>query len=109
MSTGSYAGCILGTSEKARIENCYVYHSKTLDKWGAAIGYSFNATIKNFYYNRGTLASNTNYKDSNVGKYDSDFLFEGTHICDLLNQWIGEKEGYTHWKTDATLPAVFDK
>ena len=109
MSTRSYAGCILGTSDKAKIENCYVHHSKTLDKWGAAIGYSFNATIKNFYYNRGTLASNTNYKDSNVGKYDSDFLFEGTHICDLLNQWIGEKEGYTHWKTDATLPAVFDK
>lgn len=116
----SYGGGIMGThgTKRTYIRNCYVYHNqKTIGNWGAAIGVLQNdATINSFYYDQGSLykkKASKNIKDpstdSNVGKYDSDFLFEGTHICDLLNQWIGEKEGYTHWKTDATLPAVFDK
>lgn len=94
--SGSYVGGIMGTSSgsKINIQNCYVYHNKTdITRWGAAIGaLQKNVTINSFYRNKGDLygvkVSSSNYKTSEIGVYDSDYQYNSTHICDLLNKWI---------------------
>lgn len=96
----SYAGGIMGTSSgsKINIQNCYVYHNKTnITRWGAVIGaLQNNVTINSFYRNKGELygviVSSSNYKTSEIGVYDSDYQYNSTHICDLLNKWIEANE-----------------
>ena len=112
--SSSYRGGISGYASDGIITNCYVYSNYSIE--GQMIGEAERTIIENCYYGQSSPPlideDNNNCTKSNNKRFDATFHTTSapiTHICDLLNQWIGEKEGYTHWKTDATLPAVFDK
>ena len=112
--SSSYRGGISGYATDGTITNCYVYSNNKIE--GQMTGEAKNTIINYSYYGQNSPPiigeDNGNNTKSNNKRFDATFHTTSapiTHICDLLNQWIGEKEGYTHWKTDATLPAVFDK
>jgi len=96
-SSGNKIGSIVGLSNEnevtLNIRNCYIYHtqSNTTD-WYSAIGYSiYYSSIRNFYYNKGSLyGGSIGTKPQNDLQYDASFKVESKHISDLLNDWIDE-------------------
>lgn len=87
---GTFNGGISGQSNKGQIHNCYIYQESIPNYWGAVLGKSADTTMRKFYYN------NCSYfvfvgeysTSSNATKYDENFKVSGTHISDLLNNWI---------------------
>lgn len=90
--SGYYIGSIAGTSfSNASINNCYIYHTEETSSWGAAVGNLQKGTIKNFYYNKGSLYSSKSgtLTKENTKKYDeSSFKVNDTHISTLLDNWV---------------------
>ena len=103
--SGSYIGSIIGRTSNDKktfnIRNCYIYHNQNTSNWHAAIGYTQNASIRSFYYNMGELnGGELGTKLQNVEKYNQNFKFNGTHISDLLNNWIdttGKGSAYSQY------------
>lgn len=103
---GSIAGSCFGNN--THINNCYIYHSQTTSRWGAAVGNLIKCTIKNFYYNKESLYSSKSgtLTKENTKKYDeSSFKVNDTHISTLLDNWVTDPNrttysGYTfkRWK-----------
>lgn len=98
---GSIAG-ISVSNTFFNIDNCYIYHNKSTNYWGAAIGQAYKGNIQNFYYNRGEPCFSSN-KDTDTSNntllYDSSFNIDTVHISTLLNQWIDTtgKESYSNY------------
>lgn len=84
--------CIIGASSgrsRLTIENCYTHHSTSNTYWGAAIGTSNKATIKGFYYNKGSYYyEKTSTTSSNIYKYDTNYCINSSPVIQLLNEWI---------------------
>ena len=101
----SYIGSIIGKTSNDKktfnIRNCYIYHNQNTSYWYAAIGYTQNASIRSFYYNMGELnGGELGTRLQNVEKYNQNFKFNGTHISDLLNNWIdttGKESAYAKY------------
>ena len=89
--SGSYSGGIAGESSTGIIHNCYVFQNDIPNYWGSLLGiYNSGVKMRHFFYN------NCNYivynkkqtSSSNAEIYDTNFNVNGTHISNLLNNWI---------------------
>lgn len=87
---GTFNGGISGQSNKGQIHNCYIYQQSIPNYWGAVLGKSADTTMRKFYYNNHTyfVFVGKHSTSSNATKYDENFKVSGTHISNLLNNWI---------------------
>ena len=88
--SNSFCGGIAGESTLGQIHNCYIYQQSIPNYWGAVLGKSADTTMRKFYYNNSTylVFVGEQSTSSNATKYDENFKVSGTHISNLLNNWI---------------------
>ena len=85
----SYNGGIAGQSRNGKVLYCYLYQNKEPNYWGAVLGLNTSITLRRFLYNGSTyIVYNKVTESQNAQVYDSNFKVDGTHISDLLNNWI---------------------